>query len=145
MALPHVVTGLIEKRAQVAGELEHHQAVARQLLIDLDAIDATLRLFDPDIALEEIRPKPLPPRHAAYKGEVVRLVLGTLRETKRPVTCAELTQHLMAQRGLNTADSRLVRTVSKRVGSCLRHHRSTGLLKSTKTVSGLIGWEIVRG
>ncbi len=76
MALPHVVTRLIEKRAQVAGELEHHQAVTRQLLIDLDAIDATLRLFDPDIALEEIRPKPLPPRHGAYKGEVVRLVLG---------------------------------------------------------------------
>ncbi len=74
MALPHVVTGLIEKRAQVAGELEHHQAVTQQLLIDLDAIDATLRLFDPGIALEEIRPKPLPPRHAAYKGEVVRLV-----------------------------------------------------------------------
>ncbi len=144
MALPHVVTGLIEKRAELAGQLEHHQALVRQLLIDLDAVDATLRLFDPDIALEEIKPKPLPARHAAYKGEVVRLVLGTLREAKRPVTCAELTQHLMASRGMNTADRRLVRTVSKRVGSCLRHHRNTGLLTSGKTVGGLIGWEIAR-
>lgn len=144
MALPHVVTGLIEKRAELAGQLEHHQALVRQLLIDLDAVDATLRLFDPEIALEEIKPKPLPARHAAYKGEVVRLVLGTLREAKRPVTCAELTQHLMASRGMNTADSRLVRTVSKRVGSCLRHHRKSGLLTSSKTIGGLIGWEIAK-
>ena len=57
---------MIAKRAELAGELEHHQAKVRQLLIDLDSVDATIRLFKPDINLEEIRPKPLPPCHAAY-------------------------------------------------------------------------------
>lgn len=65
MALPHVITA---KRAELAGLLEHHQALVRQTIIDLDNVDATLRLFDADIALEEIKPKPIPPRHCAYKG-----------------------------------------------------------------------------
>lgn len=46
---PHVVTGLIAKRAELAGKLEHHHALVHQLMIDLDAIDQALRLFKPDI------------------------------------------------------------------------------------------------
>ena len=70
MVNEHLLSGLMRKRAELAGKLEHHQAVVRQLFIDLDNVDATIRMFDPDIELNEIRPKPLPPRHAAYKGEV---------------------------------------------------------------------------
>ncbi len=113
MAEPHVVTGLIAKRAELAGQLEHHQAEVRRLLIDLDNLDCTLRLFAPDIDLETIRPKPLPPRHAAYKGEVSRLILDTLRQAGRPMTGQELAQHVIADRGMNTADKRLVKLIGK--------------------------------
>lgn len=142
MSEPHVLTGLMTKRAELAGLLEHHQAQARQLMIDLDAIDQALRLFKPDIELETIRPKPLPPRHAAYKGEVARIVLGTLRDAKRPCSTQELTMHVMAERGMNTADKRLVRTVGKRVGACLRHHRAKGLIRSVKGLGDRLAWEI---
>jgi hypothetical protein len=59
MADPHVLTGLIAKRSEIAGQVEHVQTQLRQLIIDLDNLDATLRIFRPDIDLEEIRPKPL--------------------------------------------------------------------------------------
>src|ERR1700722_11526416 len=67
-----------------------------------------------------VKPKPLPPRHAAYKGEVARIVLGMLREAKRPCSTQEFTMHVMAERGMNTADKRLVKTVTKRIGARLR-------------------------
>lgn len=86
-----------------------------------------MRLFKPDIDLDDIKPKPIPPRHAAYKGEVARVVLGTLRDAKRPCSIQELTMHVMAERGMNTADERLVKTVSKRVGASLHHHRTREL------------------
>lgn len=38
--------------------------------------------------------------------------------------------HVMAERGMNTADKRLVKTVGKRVGACLRHHRTRGIIRS---------------
>ncbi len=143
MVNEHVLSGIMRKRAELAGKLEHHQAVVRQLFIDLDNVDATIRMFDPDIELNEIRPKPLPPRHAAYKGEVARIILATLRDAKRPCSTQELTMHVMAERGMNTADKRLVKTVTKRVGACLRHHRLKGLLRSSKGLGDHLVWEVV--
>lgn len=122
--------------------LEHHQAKVRQLMIDLDAVDQALRLFDPDIELADIKPRPLPPRQAAYKGEVARIILGTLRDAKRPCSTQELTMHVMAERGMNTADKRLVKTVTKRVGASLRHHRAKGLIQSVKGLGDRITWEV---
>ena len=52
--------------------------------------------------------------------------------------------HVMAERGMNTADKRLVKTVSKRVGAALRHHRNKGLVKSVKRSAG-VGGRLSRG
>ena len=60
------MSGLIRKRAEIAGQLEDTQMRVRQLIIDVDAVDVVLRQFDPDIDLEVIRPKPVPPRHTAF-------------------------------------------------------------------------------
>jgi len=138
----HTINGLVRKRAELAGLLEDYQAKARQLLIDLDNVDATIRMFAPDMELSEIKPKPLPPRHAAYKGEVARIVLGTLRNAKRACTTQELTMHVMAERGMNTADKRLVKTVTKRVSSSLRHHRNKGSIRSREGLGAGLVWEI---
>ena len=81
--LPHVVTGLMKKRGELAGRIEHLQNELRQAIIDLDNVDATIRLFDPTVDLAEIKPRPVPPRHAAYKGEVTRIVMDTLRVSSR--------------------------------------------------------------
>lgn len=143
MTTLHVVTGLMTKRAELAALLEHHQAKVRQLMIDLDAIDQALRLFNPDIELSEIKPRPIPPRHAAYKGEIARVVLDNLCDAKRACTTQELTMHLVAERGMNTADKRLVKAVTKRVGACLRHHQTKKLIRSVDGFENRIAWEVV--
>lgn len=139
----HVISGLIRKRAEMAGQIEHAQTVLRQLIIDLDSLDATLRIFVPDIDLEDIKPKPLPPRNAAFKGEVSRIVFAALRE-KGPMTGQQLAQYVMADRGLNTSDKRLVKTIGKRVGACLRHHKRKGLVRSLKRDGQHQLWELLR-
>ena len=47
MADPHVLSGLVAKRAEIAGRIEHMQDQLRQLVIDLDHIDASIHIFDP--------------------------------------------------------------------------------------------------
>ena len=49
-------------------------------------------------------------------------MLGTPRDVKRACSTLELTMHAMAEREMNTADKRLVKTVTKRVGDSMRHH-----------------------
>ena len=80
MAEPHVFTGLIAKRAE---DRRHTQDLLRQLVIDLDHIDASIHIFDPSIELVEIKARPVPPKHHAFRGEVTRIVLTTLRNAKK--------------------------------------------------------------
>ena len=79
MADQHVVSALRAKRGELAGRIDALQDQVREAMIDMDHVDATLRLFDPDIELDEIKPKPLPPRHHAFKGQVSRASLAMLR------------------------------------------------------------------
>jgi hypothetical protein len=53
----HVLGGLTRKRAEIAGQIEHTQATLRKLVIDLDAIDAAIRIFDPDADIGAIKAK----------------------------------------------------------------------------------------
>jgi hypothetical protein len=137
----HVLSGLIRKRAEVAGELEAAQQRVRQLIIDIDNVDTTIRLFAPDIDLEEIRPKPLPPRHAAFKGEISRAIMDALRGTGEALTTKDITLRVMA-RDLNAADPRLPRTVQKRVGAALRHMRPSGRVRSERSKGGSCVWKL---
>ena len=75
MADPHVLTGLISKRAEIAGQIEYTQDKLRQLMIDLDHVDAAIHIFDPSVELEDIKTRPVPPQHHAFRGEVSRIVL----------------------------------------------------------------------
>ena len=143
MAEQHVVTALIRKRAEIAGQLEAAQNTARQLIIDLDHVDATLRLYVPDIDLEEIKPKPLPPRHAAFRGEVSRLILEALRVAPEGMTAQALAQHFMAERGMNTADKAMVKLIGKRVGSSLRTMRGKELVRSRRGPDERLVWIVV--
>ena len=54
------------------------------------------------------------------------------RRERGPMTDPQLAQYVMADRGLNTADKRLVKTLGKRVEACLRYHKKKGLVWSMK-------------
>lgn len=140
----HVLGGLIRKRKEIAGIIEDAQLRLRQAIIDLDNLDCAIRLFNPEIDLEEIRPSPLPPRHSAYKGEMSRIILGALRDAGRPMTSKELVFQVMAERGLAVHDKRLVRLLTKRVGASLKHYKHKGTLRATKGPGSYLLWEIVR-
>ena len=52
MAQSHVVSGLVEKRGELAGQAEHHGRELKRLAQELGHLDAAIRLFDPDYRAE---------------------------------------------------------------------------------------------
>ncbi len=130
------------KRAELAGRVEVMQREMRQLVLDIDHVDAAIRMFDPDADLDDIKPR-LPPRHSAFKGEVSRLVLNALRKAGKPLPVSALTLQVLTGRGLTADDKPFMRVLGRRVGACLRHLRKKGLVR-LKRGDGHIGtWEIV--
>ena len=75
----YTVQRLVAKRASIAGRIEHLQDEIRQLVADLNHLDATILVFDPTIELHEIRNRTVPPRHRAFRGEATRIVLTALK------------------------------------------------------------------
>ena len=144
VADPHVLTGLIAKRAALVGQIEHTQDQLRQLVIDLDHIDATIHIFDPSIELEDIKARPVPAPHHAFRGQVTRIVLTTLRNAKKPLTTQDIAQRVMAERGLDTANVRLLKTMTKQAGACLRNLQKQGAVTRQLRPGQFVLWETVR-
>ena len=68
------VSGLVAKRAALTGQIEHFQSQIRQLSIDLDHLDATLLLFNPDYDLMGIKPKGIRSSNAMQKIAIITAV-----------------------------------------------------------------------
>src|ERR1700684_1926678 len=136
----HVLGGLTRKRAEIAGQIEHTQAALRKLVTDLDAIDAAIRIFDPDADIGAIKAKAYPPRHAAFRGEMMRHVMGCLRMATEPVTGRDIATVVMKARGLNPDDGGLAVTIRKRVGACMWKLKQSGYARETKIAGELKGW-----
>lgn len=141
MADSHVVSALKAKRAEIAGRIQRNQRELQELVIDLDHVDASLRIFDPDIDLDSIRPRLVPIAHEAFRGALKRLVLDALRDASQPITTLDIAKHVMAGRGLNPEDKRLQRVMIRRVGSCLMKMREKGLAKSKPGPAPWMLWE----
>jgi hypothetical protein len=102
---PNTLAGLVEKRAEIDGQISHIRAMLRQLIIDLDHVDAAIRIFDPSYDVDGIRQKIPSAAHRAVRGDMTRATLDALRDAPGPMTTKELARHVMAERGLNTADA----------------------------------------
>ena len=95
MSESHVVSALIRKRAELAGQIEGTQIRLRQFIIDLDNLDATLRLFAPDIDLEDIR-RACPACDGSNRTLVVTPSKGTFYcfSAKKGGECISLVAHI---------------------------------------------------
>ena len=101
MADSQVVSGLVEKRAELAGEVEHYQRELQRLAAELGHLDATIRLFDPFYDLGSVRPKRRGRRTQWFApGECQRLVLETLRDAGEPLSGRALAQMLVTRKEL---------------------------------------------
>ena len=77
----NAIAALKGKLGEIADRVDALQDQFRQALIDLDHVDCTILSFDPDAELDEIKAKPMPSRHHAFKGQVTRAILDMLRKS----------------------------------------------------------------
>ena len=94
------------------GEIEALECQTDQLRADLLHIDAVIRIIAPDYRPNEIRPKAKRKKGGEWfaHGELMRLVLETVRKAEHPMTAKEIALALMQAKGFDTSDERTVRT-----------------------------------
>ena len=122
-----VVSGLVKRRAALAGELEASQAKVRQLHADIAAVDAVIRQYDPAYPVDAIATKR--PRPDA----------GTTEDMGAPCwTCCGARAgrrrsrrwRIVALRGLDAASGAVRAAVEGSAGRALLHQRDKGAVRS---------------
>ena len=141
MAEPHVIGALRNKRAELAGMLRQLEQQLGQQRANLAHVDATMRLFDPDIRPNDIRPKQPRERNAWFRpGECLRLIYDELREATQPVTTRELAERIMRVKAIPPADNDRRERVQKTLLSSLNRAKET---IARVEIAGVVRWRLI--
>lgn len=139
---PNTLSGIIAKRDELVRYRDQLEADIRALTVDIDHLEAAIRIFDPeDTPAARRRYAAL---HRAPKGQSTRFVLRALREASGPLTSRALADRWCADRGL-TAKASTVSMLRKRLGATLKALHNKGLVRQDGHAEGLIGWRLEDG
>ena len=141
MAETHVIGALRHKRAELAGMLRQLEQQLVQQRANLAHVDATMRLFDPDIRPNDIRPKLPRERNAWFRqGECLRLVYDELREATQPMTTRQLAEQIMRVKAIPAADDQRRERVQKTLLASLNRAKQT---IARVEIAGVVRWLLI--
>jgi len=123
---PNTVAGLVAKHKELCDLRERYKAEIKKLTVDIDHLDATIRLFAPAADTSALREYVT--KRRAQKGTVKRFVLNATREAPGPLTSRQITEAWAADRGL-VADEATYATLRKRMGSCIKECARQGIIE----------------
>ena len=132
MSESHVVSGLVARRSEMAGLIEHYMQEIKRVDADLKHLDATIKLFEPDYDLRAIRARKHRKNNVYFKpGECTRLVLDVLREADGVLPTEDVALAVMGKKGLDSTDKDVVAFFKKAAITALRHQAKRGLVKDS--------------
>ena len=124
MAESLVVSGLVSKRSEVAGQIASYKTEIAKLQDALSHLDGSIKLFSPGYDLRTVKAKRTNTRNQYFvKGEAQRMTLDLLREAAKPLNSREITDRLMKRKGI-ASTAALVARIQKNVIAVLRRQEN---------------------
>jgi hypothetical protein len=128
----HVISGLIEKRRELAGIIDELQRQLDQHRADLTHIDGALRVLATDLNPETIRPKRVYRRNRYFaRNELSRLCLGVLRTAAGELLSTDdIAGRVIAAKGFDIGDAILRAAIRDQVGSTVKRLHGSDAIKN---------------
>ena len=142
MAESHVVSALVNKRAEIAGMIARTEQQLGQFRADLVHLDAALRLFAPGLEPKTIPAKKIRQGDLWFaQGELSRRVLDALRRAGEPIRAPDLVRAVMIDKGLDPGDRPSFARVQWKIRDTLKRLNKRGLLALDGVGHGVL-WRI---
>ena len=128
MAQSHVVSGLVSKRSELAGILEHHQKEMQRLGSEISALDVSIKVFDPTYKIQSIKPTKKYNHNPFFaSGELHRLIQEVMRDAGQPISTPDISEQVISRKGL-TLDSEQLGVVKAAVSNALSRQKGKGMI-----------------
>ena len=144
MAESHVITGLVSKRAEVAGKISSYQSEISRLQGALSHLDGAIKLFAPEFDLRTVKSKRTNARNQYFDhGEAQRMTLDVLRDAGKPLCSREIADALIQRKGIQSTTA-IVARIQKNILAVLHRLKANNIIQSidAQGKSGVMMWEI---
>ncbi len=134
-----VIGGLRDKRSELVelvGRLEQQLADYR---VSLTHLDATMRLFDPDLLLADTDLQQRERVSWFRPGECLRTIYDVMREAPQPLTTRDVARRVIAAKGITVADDRTQSLIQKTILASLSRAKNT---LERLEVDGVVSWRV---
>ncbi|MBB4660340.1 hypothetical protein [Parvularcula dongshanensis] len=126
----YTISGLLEHRAQVAGEVEFYRHKAAHAAELLGAVDQVLRSLGYEGSDITAPPKRVQAAGLFRRGELSRTIMATLREAPEGVTVDGIARLICRERGWDTDDAKWMTALRAKIGRALSKKRAKGQVTS---------------
>jgi len=136
----HTVSGLVSKRSEMAGLIEHHQKEIERLRQGLYQVDAAIRIFDPTYRTRSIKATEYRRYSRIFKkGECYRLCLESLRCADDVLSTTLITEIIMHKKKLTHEQKS---TITDSVNNSLRFAERRGIVQRVGMDGISIRWKL---
>ena len=145
MAESHVISGLVAKRAEVAGQITSYQSEIQRLQSALSYLDGAIKLFAPEFDLRTVKSKRTNARNQYFgHGEAQRMTLDVLREVGEPMCSREIANALIQRKHIESTAA-IVERIQKNILAVLHRLMANNIIKviDAQGEPGVMQWEIV--
>ena len=127
MADSHVISALSTKRGEILGSIKHYKQLISSLDKDLQNIDATIKIFEPDYKFGSEKVVNKHTRNRFFdKGEAKVLVLEVLKNSILPISTDKISDIIAVNRNLafknRTDKSNFQKSILLALNTCLSNN-----------------------
>lgn len=142
MAESHVVSGLLSKREEIAGQITTIQAEIGRLKGGLTHLDNTIKLFSPQYDLRTIKGKRTYTKSKNFeRGEAQRMTLDVMREFKKPLCSREIVDELLERKSIEPTSTTIV-NLQKNILTILHSLEKRNIIVQVDNAGGSLTWKV---
>lgn len=135
----NTISGLLRKRANLLTEAARLRDRIAEIRNDISALDRTLGAFGYKGDLDAQMPRQK--REVIFgQGELTNALMRELRDAEGPMTSRDLARSVVALRGDDIRDRKLLTEITRRASKALRVQRTRGHVRSSIDPLGNLLW-----
>ncbi|MGB6504359.1 MAG: hypothetical protein WBE99_13030, partial [Xanthobacteraceae bacterium] len=121
---------LVRLHADLGGKILANRKEAERLAESMKHVEAVIRLFDPGYDVTRIAPRRRYKGNGLFRrGTIIRSALDVLRKAQMPLTAREVTERMLAARGVPEPAAKAMRGLIASVQTSLQNHTGKSVLR----------------